>query len=103
MQCTRCDGTGFLNLEQVDGDILAKFTETGDHQIILDWIDEMAIKAMRAGGSCTCSIHPQWVPCSYCEVLHDVQICNCCSDGETWYGTPGEHDWNNSNDPKGCR
>ena len=22
---------------------------------------------------------------------HDVQICDCCGDGEGWYGTPGEH------------
>lgn len=21
----------------------------------------------------------------------DVQICDCCGDGEVWYGEPGEH------------
>jgi len=22
---------------------------------------------------------------------HDIQVCNCCGDGEEWYGTPGQH------------
>lgn len=22
---------------------------------------------------------------------HDVQICDCCGDGENWYGEPGQH------------
>ncbi len=22
---------------------------------------------------------------------HDVKICDCCGDGEDWYGKPGEH------------
>ena len=30
---------------------------------------------------------------------HDVQVCDCCGDGEEWYGTPGEH--YNSEDPIG--
>lgn len=21
----------------------------------------------------------------------DVTVCDCCGDGEGWYGTPGEH------------
>ena len=29
----------------------------------------------------------------------DVQVCDCCGDGEGWYGTPGEH--YNSEDPVG--
>jgi len=63
--CTRCDGTGFLNLHQVDDTTLDRFDQTGDHQIILDWI---------AANSC-----------------HDVSVCDCCGDGEVWHGTPGEH------------
>lgn len=23
---------------------------------------------------------------------HDVAVCDCCGDGETHYGEPGEHD-----------
>jgi hypothetical protein len=22
---------------------------------------------------------------------HDVQVCDCCGDGESWYGRPGAH------------
>ena len=29
----------------------------------------------------------------------DVQVCDCCGDGEGWYGVPGEH--YNSDDPPG--
>jgi len=28
--CTKCDGTGFLNLEQIDDEILKRFDNTGD-------------------------------------------------------------------------
>lgn len=30
---------------------------------------------------------------------HDVTVCDCCGDGEEWYGTPGEH--YNAEDPSG--
>jgi len=100
-KCTRCDGTGFLNLDQVDGEILACFEKTGDHNVILDWIDEQAAAMVRAGGGCSC--HVVLAPCSYCLLQHDVSVCDCCGDGESWYGEPGQHDWNNPDDPKGCR
>ena len=63
--CTRCDGTGFLNLHQVDEETLRQLDETGDHTIILAWI---------TANSC-----------------HDVSVCDCCGDGEAWHGTPGGH------------
>jgi hypothetical protein len=62
MNCTRCDGTGFLNYEDgpEDGtavDALLQF---------LEWK----------------KTHPD----------SDMQICDCCGNGEDgWYGTPGEH------------
>jgi len=88
MICTRCEGTGFLNLEQVDEDTLHQFEATGDHQIILDWIADRQRRMDRSGG-CSCCICP---PCHYCtELMHDVSVCDCCGDGEDWYGTPGEH------------
>jgi len=99
MICTRCDGTGFLNLEQVDEATVKEFEETGDHQIIFDWIKERDDEMGDLEG-CTCHIAP---PCSYCILKHDVQVCDCCGDGCEWYGEPGKHDWNNPNDPKGCR
>ena len=66
LTCTRCDGTGFLNIEQVREDL----ADPGD---ILKWI------ANNDG--------------------HDVSVCDCCGDGEGWYGVPGEH--YNSEDPIG--
>jgi hypothetical protein len=71
--CTRCENTGFLNLNQVDEGILKVFDGTGDLQVILDWIER----------------HDD----------HDVQVCDCCGDGEGWYGVPGEH--YNNEDPAG--
>ena len=72
--CTRCRGSGFLNIHQVIEDDweLAAISEPGD-KTILDWI----------------STHKN----------HDVQVCDCCGDGEEWYGTPGEH--YNSDDLQG--
>jgi len=75
--CNRCEGSGFLNLEQVDCHAKETFCETGDPSIILQWIAT--------------------------NIDHDVDMCDCCSDSNDWYGEPGWHDWNNPNDPKGCR
>jgi len=77
MICTRCDGTGFLNLHQIDDETLNRYDETGDPQVILDWINT--------------------------NCAHDVGLCDCCSDGETWYHLPGEHDLSNPIDPLECR
>ena len=66
MNCTRCDGTGFLNIEQVPEAI----TNT---DAILEW--------MRRTED------------------HDVRVCDCCGNGEDWYGMPGQH--YASDDPAG--
>ena len=67
--CTRCGGTGFLNIHQIPHlDI-----EDGGPSEILEWI--------RTHGD------------------HDVTVCDCCGDGEEWYGKPGQH--YNSEDPAG--
>jgi len=61
--CTRCDGTGFLNIEQVDEENLKYFDETGDHQIILDWMEKY-------------------------DGEHDVAECDCCDgSGQHDYDT----------------
>jgi hypothetical protein len=105
MHCTRCSGTGFLNLDQVDDEVLRKFDESGDHNIILDWLDQKEMLMMRLGG-CACHIS---APCCFCLELHDVQVCDCCGDGKAdWYGTPGEHhkpsgqsgDWDSPTTPE---
>lgn len=74
MNCTRCDGTGFLNTHQLPGAFLEsnKF-----HSAVIDWIAEQA-----AAG-----------------VAHDVSACDCCGDGQQWYGEPGEH--YSAADPRG--
>lgn len=69
IQCNVCQGTGFKNIEQVPEELQDK-----DVEIIMKWIKE------------------QTEP-------HDVEICNCCGDGDGWYGVPGEH--YNSEDPIG--
>lgn len=69
MNCTRCEGTGFLNLHQVyDEDP----SEVGP-DVILRWIEE--------------------------HTDHDVAVCDCCGDGDDWYGEPGQHYTND--DPQG--
>ena len=70
--CTRCNNTGFLNVEQLD-DLECEITEQDEVEKILQVI------SIKTG--------------------HDIQVCDCCGDGETWYGIPGEH--YNNEDPKG--
>jgi len=65
MTCTRCEGSGFLNLAQVPDEILKQYDESGTFDIILSWIKQ--------------------------NTDHDVQVCDCCGDGGNWYGMPGEH------------
>lgn len=80
--CTRCDGTGFLNADQIPSDVFDEGTE-----VIVDWIAEMNINRSRY--PCYCHVV---APCSSCvDYRHDVEICDCCGDGKGWYGTPGEH------------
>lgn len=62
MTCTRCESTGFLNIEQVPETVSEKGWEA-----VLSWL------ATPAGQS------------------SDVQICDCCGNGESWHGEPGQH------------
>ncbi len=62
MNCTRCQGTGFLNIEQVPQEIQGKSPDE-----ILAWVKG-------------------W------NEPNDISVCDCCGDGEgAWYGVPGEH------------
>ena len=65
--CTRCDGTGFLNINQ---------------------IPDVALVAMESSGDLVAQVQA-WIAAQVAP--HDVQVCDCCGDGETWYGAPGEH------------
>lgn len=61
MTCTRCGCTGFLNIEQVPEEI----ADNGAYAVL------------------------SWMRLHMSET--DVQVCDCCGDGEVWYGFPGEH------------
>jgi hypothetical protein len=74
LTCTRCEGTGFLNLSQIPESDMGEINKTlYPNDAILLWIKD--------NDGC------------------DVQVCDCCGDGEGWYGIPGEH--YNSEDPPG--
>ena len=74
--CTVCEGTGFINLHQIDSEIYGQdVPDCTDEDAILKWIKE----------------HDN----------HDVAVCRCCGDGDGWYGVPGEH--YNEDDPRGDR
>ncbi len=88
--CGHCGGTGFLNVEQVPDDVVDKGWE-----LINQWLIGRNIQIEEAG-DCSCHIAP---PCSRCVLHHDVVRCDCCGDGEVWYGFPGEH--YNNEDPSG--
>lgn len=88
--CTRCEGTGFLNIDQAPPEIAAAGVEA-----VENWMIEQN-RTREASGGCSCHLNP---PCAYCLADHDVQVCDCCGDGDTWYGTPGEHYSND--DPSG--
>lgn len=62
MNCTRCEGTGFLNNHQIPSEILDR-----GHEAVLSWLHNL-------------------------KVATDVQVCDCCGDGEYWYSEAGEHD-----------
>lgn len=73
--CTRCEGTGFINLHQIpDSELTAMDSDLVS--LVQKWIKE------------------QTEP-------HDVSVCDCCGDGVEWYGIPGEH--YNADDPQGDR
>ena len=69
MNCQPCHGTGLKNLEQLEeiAEQLGVPLEESDPEVILAAIDA----------------HP--------EVEHDICACDCCGDGEGWYGEPGSH------------
>lgn len=67
MNCTRCRGAGFLNVESVPEDIMAEGPDA-----VLAWMTDKE---------------------------SDVTVCDCCGDGEAWYGEPGQH--YGPNDPIG--
>lgn len=72
--CTHCGGLGFLNVEQIPD--------------VMDWQADDWIESVQ-----------KWIATQ--TEPHDVCVCDCCGNGETWYGTPGEH--YGPDDPRGKR
>lgn len=70
--CTRCEGSGFINMHQIPDDEL-DHTSDSVVELVQCWITK----------------NPE----------SDVQICDCCGNGQYWYGKPGEH--YNTDDPIG--
>ena len=62
-----------MNLHQLPPLFLRNYESSREPQLILEWIEK------NSG--------------------HDISVCDCCGDGESWYGEPGEH--YNETDPRG--
>ena len=65
MNCTRCEGTGFINLHQIPEKTLEIIGEDNDK--IVEWINNNN------------------------KEDYDVSVCDCCGDTENWYGEAGSH------------
>ena len=66
MTTCNCCEEGFKNLEQIDPEYIEYAERAPDFQTAIgEWMDK--------------------------NFLHDVCICDCCGDGDGWYGTPGQH------------
>jgi hypothetical protein len=90
MNCNHCAGTGIVNSDQVPDDVMSEGAIAAR-----DWIREMNGRAKEI--SCSCHTSP---PCYRCvEYLTDAKVCNCCGNGNEWYGVPGQH--YSASDPKG--
>jgi hypothetical protein len=66
LPCTRCDSSGFLNVDQVPAAVREWAEWLNFVEVTLIWIELFE--------------------------NHDVQVCDCCGDGEDWYHEPGDHD-----------
>jgi len=76
--CTRCDGTGFINLHQMAEDELEVMRASGDFcGAMLHWLAENKRKQDEIGG-CSCF---QCAPCSHCMLATDIEVCDCCGNG----------------------
>jgi hypothetical protein len=83
MICTRCQGTGFLNIHQLPEE-LQKGTVDSAFQYL-----QSQIKYKKVTMASWHDLVLQWITTND---DHDVRVCDCCGDGEYWYGVPGEHD-----------
>lgn len=75
MLCTRCDGTGFINWD----DRLPKHVYELEADKVLEYISNFF------GLEDT-----------------DMSVCDCCGNGESWYGEPGSHNPNDAEEMANC-
>lgn len=105
VNCTRCEGTGFLNADQFPNFVK---DDINSRVLWLQFVKGILENAPR----CQCDelIRSQrgktWgelqsVCCLRCTMETDAQICDCCGNGEMWHDVPGEH--YNEGDPQGDR
>ena len=86
--CTRCEGSGFLNVDQI-GDVFQSLVDTADnaHEVVRLWaVGDLSLQPdPPAGLRELVAIDP---------ASTDVQVCDCCGDGDRWHGDePGRHDY----------
>jgi hypothetical protein len=83
MICTRCQGTGFLNIEQLPEEL-----QEGTQKSAFNYLGkEIKYKVIKTDDWHTLVF--KWI---HNHSEHDVSVCDCCGDGEYWYGMAGEHD-----------
>lgn len=82
MICTRCEGTGFLNIHQLPEPLLGDLTDATFQYLQA----EIGYKAV--GNEGWHELVGKWIENNN---DHDVQVCDCCGNGEDWHGEPGEH------------
>lgn len=82
--CRKCEGTGFLNLEQIG---ITDIEDSWTNEEVFEWIEKR--DSLRENECCSCHIS---APCNYCIGNHDVQVCDCCGDGVSkWKVVQGHH------------
>jgi len=72
MICNVCQGTGLKNLHQIPESVM---------DLMSDIIEDV----------------PKWITAQ--TEPNDVCVCDCCGNGDVWYGDPGQH--YNRDDPIG--
>lgn len=83
MICTRCDGTGFLNIHQLPKELQERTVENAFKYL------NKKIKYKKVKIDTWHNLVLEWIKNNK---DHDVQVCDCCGNGKKWYGEPGIHD-----------
>jgi len=85
LTCTRCEGTGFLNIHQLPEEL-----QSGIKNSAFEYMGQNIKYKVVA----TDEWHDMVLKWIAAEENHDVSVCDCCGNGEDWHGIAGEHDHN---------